>query len=89
MRRVILYLDWQGKWWQDRVDARPDAPREIQAGVRAYALKQADLYGRIGAHFQSTWNKPTALLTRRVLAGTLAEELEGADLDDFFEQHWQ
>jgi hypothetical protein len=89
MRRVLRYLDWLVKWWRDQVETRPDTSPQIQAGVRAYAVKQADLYTRIAAHFQDVWNKPTIRLTQRVLAGAPGKELEGADLDDFFEQLWQ
>ncbi|KAJ7165262.1 hypothetical protein C8R46DRAFT_1220395 [Mycena filopes] len=85
MRRVVRYLDWQVQCWRDRVDARPDAPRGVQAGVRAYALKQAVLYTRLASFFQAEWSKPTKKMTRRVLAGAPPEELEGVDLDNFFD----
>ncbi|KAJ7727679.1 hypothetical protein DFH07DRAFT_757637, partial [Mycena maculata] len=39
MRRVLRYLEWQVAFWMVRVDSRPDATAEVQAGVRAYALK--------------------------------------------------
>ncbi|KAJ7887149.1 hypothetical protein B0H13DRAFT_2342514 [Mycena leptocephala] len=87
MRRVVRYLDWQASWWQDHVEARPDATPEVQAGTRAYALKQAHLYSNLATHFQDTWTKPGAVITCRVLAGAPADDLEGAELDDFFEQH--
>ncbi|KAJ7165383.1 hypothetical protein C8R46DRAFT_1220512 [Mycena filopes] len=85
MRRVIRYLDWQGAFWRERLEARPDAERGVQAGVRAYALKQAALCARLAAFFQGEWNTPTNEMTRRVVMGGPPEDLEGAELDDFFE----
>jgi hypothetical protein len=86
MRRVVRYLDWLVNWWRDRLEARPDATAEVQASARAYALKQATLYSRLAMYFQEAWTKPGQTMICRVLAGPQAEELEGAELDGFFEQ---
>ncbi|KAJ7430144.1 hypothetical protein B0H11DRAFT_2166577 [Mycena galericulata] len=86
MRRVIRYLDWQAAFWEERAEKRPDATRQVQAGAKAYARKQAWVHRRIAAHFQQTWNTPARLAAQRVLAGPLAVDLEGADLDEFFQQ---
>ncbi|KAJ6459360.1 hypothetical protein C8R47DRAFT_1226636 [Mycena vitilis] len=85
MRRVLRYLAWQASWWRDRVDSRPDASPEVQAGVRAYALKQADLHTRLAAHFGTVWRTPTRDMTLRVLAGQPDDDLEGTELDEFFQ----
>ncbi|KAJ7431644.1 hypothetical protein B0H11DRAFT_2261644 [Mycena galericulata] len=86
MRRVIRYLDWQAARWEQRAETRADATREVRAGAKAYACKQAWLHRRMAVHFQATWNTPARVIVQRVLAGPLAEDLEGADLDEFFQQ---
>ncbi|KAJ7601753.1 hypothetical protein DFH06DRAFT_1024912 [Mycena polygramma] len=85
MRRVLRYLHWQARWWEDRVAARPDASPEVQAGVRAYALKQSAMHLRLASHFAEVWRTPTHDMTRRVLAGEPDDDLEGAQLDEFFQ----
>lgn len=86
MRRVICYLKWQVAWWTVRVESRSDATREVQAGVKGYVLRQASLYGSIMRHFETTWTTPAKQVACRVLAGGPDPDLEGADLDEFFQQ---
>ncbi|KAJ7429660.1 hypothetical protein B0H11DRAFT_2265147 [Mycena galericulata] len=86
MRRVVRYLQWQALWWEKRIDARKDASREVAAGARAYARKQAALHRRLATHFHATWNTPARVVARRVMAGGPSPSLEGADLDQFFDQ---
>ncbi|KAJ7712961.1 hypothetical protein DFH07DRAFT_974842 [Mycena maculata] len=86
MRRVLRYLEWQVAFWMVRVDSRPDATAEVQAGVRAYALKQADLLRRIAGHFRARWATPAKETARRVVDAEPDPMLEGADLDEFFQQ---
>ncbi|KAJ7178679.1 hypothetical protein C8R43DRAFT_1118051 [Mycena crocata] len=86
MRRVLRYLEWQGSWWQERLVARPDASPQVQAGVRAYSLKQSVIHQRIATHFRTTWEKPAKVVARRVMRGGPDAAMEGTDLDEFFEQ---
>ncbi|KAJ7154378.1 hypothetical protein C8R43DRAFT_1126455 [Mycena crocata] len=86
MRRVLRYLDWQVKWWLERVVPRPDAKREVQAGIKAYALKQAAIHRRIGTYFEDKWKQPAKQVARKVMAGPPDAALEGAALDEFFQQ---
>ncbi|CAK5277177.1 unnamed protein product [Mycena citricolor] len=41
MRRVCAYLQWQAEWWLKRQAMREDWDQYVEAGARAYALKQA------------------------------------------------
>ncbi|KAJ7728446.1 hypothetical protein DFH07DRAFT_969878 [Mycena maculata] len=86
MRRVLRYLDWQVKWWEDQVGAREEASQEVAAGAKAYALKQAAVHRQIADCFTKQWNTPARLAARRIMAGAPSQELEGAELDEFFLQ---
>ncbi|KAJ7177592.1 hypothetical protein C8R46DRAFT_1212338 [Mycena filopes] len=86
MRRVMRYLRWQSTWWREHVGARVDdiAP-EVAAGMRAYALQQADLHDRLAAFFQRKWNMPALAAARRLVDLETAAEDEDADLAAFFD----
>ncbi|KAJ7825687.1 hypothetical protein B0H13DRAFT_2241198 [Mycena leptocephala] len=75
MRRVIRYLGWQVTWWRERVNTRPDAAPSVQAGARAYAMKQAAWHERLAGFFQTKWNL-SALSTAQQLM----------ELDTFFDE---
>ncbi|KAF8216980.1 hypothetical protein K438DRAFT_1953860 [Mycena galopus ATCC 62051] len=58
MRRTLRYLEWKASWWETRQDARSQASSDLQATLRAYALKQAWLHRRLRDFFKSQWNAP-------------------------------
>ncbi|CAK5265243.1 unnamed protein product [Mycena citricolor] len=41
MRRVCAYLEWQADWWKTKSSGRVSSSREVDAGARAFTLKQA------------------------------------------------
>ncbi|KAJ7015908.1 hypothetical protein C8F04DRAFT_1284057 [Mycena alexandri] len=85
MRRVLRYLAWQSEWWHDHMAVRADVDcLEIAAGLRAYALKQADLHDRLAAFFERKWKMPAAEAARRLVALEAAALEEDADLAEFF-----
>ncbi|KAJ7735174.1 hypothetical protein B0H16DRAFT_1731438 [Mycena metata] len=85
MRRVLRYLEWQADWWREHTAVRVDTESvEIAAGLRGYALKQADLHHRLGVFFEHKWNMPAADAARRLVALEAAGLDEDADLEEFF-----
>ncbi|KAJ7791595.1 hypothetical protein B0H14DRAFT_3500285 [Mycena olivaceomarginata] len=76
MRRTLRYLEWQAAWWEERQEPRSGARYHVQAGLRAYALKQASLHRRLAAHFKSQWETTTVVDTAAIM--------ESADLAQFF-----
>ncbi|KAJ7720902.1 hypothetical protein B0H16DRAFT_1335751 [Mycena metata] len=85
MRRVLRYLEWQADWWREHTAVRVDVESvEIGAGLRAYALKQADLHSRLGAFFERKWNMPAADAARRLVTLEAAGLDEDANLEEFF-----
>ncbi|KAJ7123325.1 hypothetical protein C8R46DRAFT_1238052 [Mycena filopes] len=44
MRRVLRYLEWQAAWWIARAAPRSTVAAPLQAGLEAYARRQAHTY---------------------------------------------
>ncbi|KAJ7509953.1 hypothetical protein B0H11DRAFT_2215787 [Mycena galericulata] len=86
MRRVLRYLVWQSAWWRQRADLRTGLSREVAAGVRAYALKQADQHDCLAKFYEGKWNMPAMKAAQRLVAGDREVEMEDAELDQFFAQ---
>jgi urease accessory protein UreF len=80
MRRVLRYLNWQARWWRDRIEARPDASGAVQAGVRAFALKQAAWHENLGGFFRTKWDISVLTAAQQLVA------VEDVELDNFFGQ---
>ncbi|KAJ7712107.1 hypothetical protein B0H16DRAFT_1744534 [Mycena metata] len=50
MRRVLRYLEWETGVWEERAGMeREDLSPEVRAGLKAYALKRADMHRSLGA----------------------------------------
>lgn len=62
MRRVSCTLEWRARWWEDRAagwsELTLDAKEGVQEGVRAYALRQAQVQRSINHSFTRLWDKP-------------------------------
>ncbi|KAJ7780810.1 hypothetical protein DFH07DRAFT_950031 [Mycena maculata] len=86
MCRVLRYLGWQSQWWRDHVDERSDVSQEVAAGIRAYALKQADLHDRLAAFFEKKWRVSILDAARHLVAVENMAEVEVPDLAHFFSQ---
>jgi hypothetical protein len=76
MRRTLCYLEWQAAWWEERKEPRSGVRYHVQAGLRAYALKQVSLHRWLAAHFKSQWEMMTVVDTAAIM--------ESADLAQFF-----
>jgi hypothetical protein len=81
MKRTLRYLQWRAEWWTARVDLRPDAPLDLQEGLRAYARKQELLQENLRTSFQKLWGAPLVeTLAVPLFQSTLDED--GDDEDD-------
>lgn len=87
MRRVLVFLLWRAKWWENQQDVRPGADFALVEGVRAYALKQGGVQRSLAASFQALWKTRLATVDDAVLesGGVVAAEGErdsvGGDID--------
>ncbi|KAJ6464664.1 hypothetical protein C8R47DRAFT_992020, partial [Mycena vitilis] len=78
MRRVLRYLEWEASSWTARAEAtRDDVGTATEAGLKAYALKQAYHHESLRAFYFEELSVPLA-----EAAATLA--LEDADLPSLF-----
>ncbi|KAJ7035477.1 hypothetical protein C8F04DRAFT_1182381 [Mycena alexandri] len=59
MRRLLRYLTWEtGEWGARAGMDRSDVPAAVQAGLRAYARKQAEMYRSLGAFYFEQLSAP-------------------------------
>ncbi|KAJ7088008.1 hypothetical protein B0H15DRAFT_949821 [Mycena belliarum] len=77
MRRVLRYLGWQAGWWRERLAPRTNVSREVAAGIRAYALKQASWHDRLAGHFRVKWNVSALTAAQQLVATENAMESVG------------
>ncbi|PPQ77497.1 hypothetical protein CVT26_006143 [Gymnopilus dilepis] len=56
MRRVLEYLGWKASWWRDRTALRQGLTQELEEGVRAFALAQADVQDALATEFRRMWD---------------------------------
>ncbi|KAJ7429171.1 hypothetical protein B0H11DRAFT_1769442 [Mycena galericulata] len=85
MRRVLRMLRWTQEEWQHRAALRVDVAPELAAGVKAYALRQAEVHRRVAEGFYAGWNRSVATAVRDVLRqdGTVYREiLDGHAMDE-------
>lgn len=57
MRRVVHFLKWQVRWWQERTSLGEPEDDAVREGLHAYVLRQADLHSRLLTSFQKTWEQ--------------------------------
>ncbi|KAI0326025.1 hypothetical protein GY45DRAFT_1234598, partial [Cubamyces sp. BRFM 1775] len=56
MRRVVKYCEWKAAWWRSQgVQRDGHVPVCVQRGLRAYAAKQADVWGGLARRSASWW----------------------------------
>ncbi|KAF8895002.1 hypothetical protein CPB84DRAFT_1848339 [Gymnopilus junonius] len=58
MRRVLAFLEWKSRWWQDRQCTRTGLEKSMAEGVQAFALRQSSLQSQLAAHFRKLWKAP-------------------------------
>ncbi|KAJ7660352.1 hypothetical protein DFH06DRAFT_988965 [Mycena polygramma] len=56
MRRTIEFCHWKQRWWLARAETRPDGSAQLQEGVRAYALEQANREERWAVTWSAKWS---------------------------------
>ncbi|KAG2125464.1 hypothetical protein DEU56DRAFT_873093 [Suillus clintonianus] len=67
MRRVLVFLRWQGSWWKERVTLRTLNSAPAQEGLSAYACRQSALRVLLIAKFQRLWSDVPTLVSGGVL----------------------
>jgi hypothetical protein len=55
MRRVLWYLDWKSHWWTAQGKLRTTSDATLDAGLVAYAAKQARVQEQMAEEFATQW----------------------------------
>jgi hypothetical protein len=55
MRRVLAFLNWKLRWWQEREEKRKNVDSALLEGLRAYATKQGILQECLSVDFVRMW----------------------------------
>ncbi|KAJ7437720.1 hypothetical protein FB451DRAFT_1416704 [Mycena latifolia] len=65
MRRVMRFLEWRARWWEGQRRARgTQISAALEAGLDAYAARQADLHRKITLCFKTAWDMSTVAVIR-------------------------
>ncbi|KAJ6474617.1 hypothetical protein C8R47DRAFT_1221017 [Mycena vitilis] len=85
MRRVLRYLSWQARWWDERCDARDgQVEAGIGNGLTAYAARQADFHRRLATYFKTQWSGSLGEAAKSVVASATAPDDDMPELDQLF-----
>lgn len=78
MQRVLIFLEWQAVWWEDRATLHTNLSPEDAEGVAAYAAKQASIRQSLRSRFDTLWRSGWKLIYDGIGADNEISEL-GSD----------
>lgn len=89
MRRILAFLKWKSNGWLEKGDLQAaslltNCPHQLE-GLRAYAFRQANVFGDIHNHFLGIWKGlelPRGHLTEPLYPINLDSDLMELDGDD-------
>jgi hypothetical protein len=55
MRQVLVFLEWKSEWWLQCLRLREGLSRDLDEGLKAFVMGQADLQRRLAVHFREIW----------------------------------
>jgi hypothetical protein len=85
MRRVLRYLTWQARSWEEKkVGREGQVSAEIQSGLIAYASRQAAFHHRLAAFFKTQWSVSIGDAVKSVVSATAAADDVVPELDQLF-----
>ncbi|KAJ7496076.1 hypothetical protein B0H11DRAFT_1716264 [Mycena galericulata] len=68
-RRVVHYLEWQVRWWNERSTVRETESEEMRGGLAAYAKKSAATFAMLARHFTQELGVPVEGTVRSIVLG--------------------
>ncbi|KAJ7429980.1 hypothetical protein B0H11DRAFT_1765938 [Mycena galericulata] len=83
-RRVVRYLEWQVRWWNDRRTVRDSESEEMRGGLVAYAKKTAAMFAKLATHFTQDLGVPVEGTVRAIVVGDGEEGEDEMDLGAVF-----
>ncbi|KAK6967162.1 CxC2 domain-containing protein [Favolaschia claudopus] len=75
MRRVLRFLTWRAGWWEERAVLERAVREDVNAGIQAYAARQAGMARQIGRRFKSAWDTSASEAVRAAVQED--REMEG------------
>ena len=55
MRRTLVFLEWKSDWWLQQQGVQKELTRDLDEGLRAFAVGQADLQRHLVVYFREIW----------------------------------
>ena len=86
MRRVRQSLEWKAAWWEERQLGWEGLDGAGQEGIRAYAVRQANLQRALQAQFTRLWDKPLTPLVSQDDSGEIASFILDPVLEELVEE---
>ncbi|KAJ7259472.1 hypothetical protein C8J57DRAFT_1233822 [Mycena rebaudengoi] len=84
MKQCLRMLRFIAEEWDKRVGLRHDVDRELAAGLKAYAARQASIHRHIAVWFRTQWDGSVIAAVRRVVEqdrAAYSEILDGLGVD--------
>ncbi|KAF7972629.1 hypothetical protein HWV62_17380 [Athelia sp. TMB] len=78
MRRVLRFLNWRAHWWRHQQYSWEGLSDDVSDGLRAYALRQAQLCDSIALAFKTKWAQTEVKAVREAVVAL--QGLEGTFL---------
>lgn len=86
MRRTLEFLKWKSSAWAAMSSTSSSSSSALREGLRAYALRQADVFTSLRGHFLSLWQGLRGLDVlpdhRAPVPILIEEEMQGIDGGD-------
>ncbi|KAG2118653.1 uncharacterized protein F5147DRAFT_625706 [Suillus discolor] len=92
MRRILVFLRWQGDSWDSRETLRTDGQPEDQEGLTVYARSQAHIRRGLVAAFAEHWKRVLHLVASNSDVDPCTDDVDGViSLDappcEYIEEH--
>ena len=55
MCQVLVFLEWKSNWWLQCQELWKELSHDLDEGMKAFAMGQADLQQCLVVHFQEIW----------------------------------
>jgi len=82
MRRVLESLEWKSRWWKACSESRDNVGKDVQEGLKAYALRQSSIQLALAEKFRGLWKSPLADLAGESVGAQKEGDAGGANEEE-------
>ena len=86
MRHVWQSLEWKASWWEEQQLGWEGLDGAGQEGIRAYAVRQANMQRALHARFCRLWDRPLMPLVSQDDSGEVASFILDPVLEELVEE---